>query len=234
MNADGSTGVDSLAGEADFEEQRGEDGRLEFMINHTTGIVKEFDGPKGEERLVRKYRQFEFSYTYTGDPGKERLVQKVLGSGGNEIVMEYDEEERLRKKWTEHQQTVYAGPKDEEYMTKMLQRSGTLTEYVGPKGEERKVKRWIPDSSPLPGQAWYMSNDQGPFDDPERDYTTVRAIVVEYGDDEQVVKVTHPDGTVTAYEGSPYEEYAVKVTHPDGKKTKYDKADDIEVPQAYR
>lgn len=105
-----------------------------------------YEGPKGEERIVRTVSPNGNRCFYEGEPGAERLVRIESATGSN--VVHYDGPRGKERKWKLESDTgteFYKGPQCHERRVRTVYHNGRMQHYRGGKGKEQTWRVLHPD-----------------------------------------------------------------------------------------
>ena len=146
-----------------------------------------YDGPKGEEHVVREEHIDGNVFYYEGSKGEERLVRSEPEQNGTKVFYNgpKGEERMVRMEGLPGGRVMFFdGPKGEEHMVRAEYGAGFVDYYKGPKGQERAVR---------------TKDARGVID-----YDGPRGKL-------RMVSHEYPDGKVVNYEGDKGEEHVVSI-----------------------
>lgn len=128
-----------------YEEER-------VVRKHDNGNTIYYEGPLGQERAVRQELPDGITYYYEGPKGQERFVRKRVVRQGLPDVTYYFEgskgQERIvRVEFVSGEKQYYDGPKGQERLVRAELVSGEKQYFEGPKGQSRIVRKELPDGS---------------------------------------------------------------------------------------
>jgi hypothetical protein len=122
-------------------------------------IVEEYEGPRNEERLVRKSRPDQCcKYFFDGPPKYERLVRVELcidSSWFETYEGPHGEERLVRRKKGTNGEDHYDGPKGNERLIREVDEHGKTTHYSGERGSERVTMKESEDFT------YYYAGERG-------------------------------------------------------------------------
>ena len=117
-------------------------------IKFDGGNMQYYEGPKGEEHMVRRYvASSKHTVYYDGAKGAERTL-RIESPGGRRIVYfgrDSAGQDAKRVIWDEDYSTTYLeGDRGYTYRTHKVLKNGTVEHFMGGFGEDRLYKKVIP------------------------------------------------------------------------------------------
>ena len=119
---------------------------IEEFLPRGDGKNRFFEGPTGEERMVRELFPNGVEYFYEGPIDQERFVRAEFPDGTKQFYEGPIDQERLvRVELSDGTKQFYEGPTGEGRIVRQEYPSGTKVFCEGPRGQERKVRKEFPD-----------------------------------------------------------------------------------------
>ena len=203
------------------------DGRLQRRVQFLPGCLTPaqvfvYEGPKGEERLVRveHHSGYVRRVEYEGESGHERKVREILADDTTVHYFGKKDHERKVRMVAQECTFYYVGESGRERLYKNRDATGDVSYYEGAKGEERLVRMETIGYGALEedrGGVRHYLGAQG------KEYCVrvdrvdgiVEHMVGETRGTERVARRVTVAGTEWHYDGARHEERVVKIVWPD-------------------
>ena len=117
------------------------DGARHVRTEFPSGQASYYDGPAGQEHLIRHEWQSGEKRFFDGPQGQERKVRSSWANGEAHIFEgPQGQERKVRVEWPSGQKRFFTGPKGQERKVRHEKPNGYVTYFHGPKGQERLVR----------------------------------------------------------------------------------------------